>query len=252
VYFLLRSIKSIIKIFIFFLRVILFLFSYFLYCLNIIFIFLNFKKFSKKVFVYAAYFCSISLGIKYNVDSQSKVKLLYDGIHIANHENPFDIFVAQYIFRIPTITTVQNHLSKILPFFELTLKNYGHFTFNHLILNERKFAYLFLKEFCFFNKRILIFPSGSIYTSIDKRFSKSVSKLSISNNLKVIAWKFSYLEKSKKNVQYKKNVVNFILERFFSDEIDFNIEKVKVFNPTSFSSQQEYHEALFSFYRNLS
>ena len=40
--------------------------------------------------------------------------------------------------------------------------------------------------------KILIYPSGSIYTSVIKRFSKSVSKLSMINKLKVIAWKFIF------------------------------------------------------------
>ena len=45
------------------------------------------------------------------------------------------------------------------------------------------------------DKKILIFPSGSIYTSIKKRFSKSIAKLSLKNELDVIAWKISFKEK---------------------------------------------------------
>ena len=37
-------------------------------------------------------------------------KFLKEGIHISNHDNPLDIFVAQNILKIKTITTVDQHL----------------------------------------------------------------------------------------------------------------------------------------------
>ena len=83
-----------------------------------------------------------------------------------------DIFVAQCFFQIPTITTVENHLNKILPFFKEVLINFGHFNFDHLDFNERRLAYNFLLQKSSIDKKILIFPSGSIYTSIKKDFQK--------------------------------------------------------------------------------
>ena len=238
------------KIIIFLIRFNLFVFSYLLYLINLLFITLNFKKKSKMFFIYAAFCCSKSLGVSYKINKENKLKLIEKGIHIANHDNPLDIFVAQCIFRMPTITTVDQHLKKLLPFFEISLKNYGHFTFNHLNQIERKSAYLFLKNICNEKDRVLIYPSGSIYTPIDKRFSRSVSKLSMAGNLNVIAWKLNYKDISRKENSYERDVIKFIIRRFFSEKIELNIKKVKVFSPSKFYTEQEYHEKIKSFYLN--
>ena len=149
---------------------------------------------------------------------------------------------------MPTITTVDKHLKKILPYFEQSIKNFGHFNFDHLEFNDRKYAYLYLKNICGQKRSILIYPSGSIYTSIDKRFSKSVSKLSFNNNLKVIAWKFYYKSLTGKHYEYKKNVVVYILQRFFSEEIELHVKEVKIYSPKDFLSERIYHNELKSFY----
>ncbi len=236
------------KIIVFLIRINLFIFSYFLYLINLLLIFLNLKKISKILFIYAAYFCSKSLGVSYKLNKEFELKLHEKGIHIANHDNPLDIFVAQYIFRMPTITTVDQHLKKILPYFELSLRNFGHFKFNHMNQTDRKSAYLFLKNICGKRNRVLIYPSGSIYTPIEKRFSKSVSKLSIANNLNIIAWKLDYKNFSNKENCYKKDVIEFIVNRFFSGKIEFNVKNVKVYSPRDYLTEDEYHEKVKNFY----
>ena len=238
------------KFFIFILRTNIFIFSYFLYLLNLVFIYFHLKNVSKYLFIYAAYFCSLSLGISYNLNKELKSKLNEKGIHISNHDHPFDIFIAQYIFRIPTITTVDKHLDKILPFFEKSLRNFGHFNFNHLNQKERKTAYLFLKNVCHQQKSVLIYPSGSIYTSIEKRFSRSISKLSMKNNLNVIAWRFYYKNINGEKFFYEKDILKFVLRRFLSDKIEVKLEKVKIFSPKYFISEKKYHEKIRSLYYN--
>ena len=223
-----------------------FIFAYLLYLLQLILIFLKFKKFAKNIFNSAALFCSFSLGINYSFDKNLKKNILIEGIHISNHDNPLDIFVAQNFFKIKTITTVEKHLKNFLPFFELSLKNYGHYCFNYLNFTERKSAYLFLDRICKIEKNVLIYPSGSIYTSIVQRFSKSVSKLSKINNLKVIAWKF--LIDDKTNIDYDRNIVKYILKRICSDKLVLRIEKVRVFYPWDYASYEELHSDLCLFY----
>ncbi len=236
------------KITIFLIRLNLFIFSYFLYLINVLFIFLNLKEKSKIILIYAAYYCSKSLGLSYKLNEEFEMKLIEKGIHIANHDNPLDIFVTQYIFRMPTITTVNQHLKKLLPYFELSLRNFGHFKFNHLNQRERKSAYLFLKNICNKKNCVLIYPSGSIYTPIDKRFSKSISKLSIAYNLNVVAWKFYYEDISNKENSYERDVLKFIIKRLFSEKIVFKVKKVKVFYPNDFLNEKEYHDKIRSFY----
>ena len=227
-------------------RLSIFILSYLLYLIQLILIFSNFKNFAKNVFNSAAYFCSISLGIKYNIDQNLKKNLFKKGIHISNHDNPLDIFVAQNFFKIKTITTVDQHLKNFLPFFELSLKNYGHYCFDYLNFHDRKLAYLFLDRVCKNDKNVLIYPSGSIYTSIIKRFSKSVSKLSMINKLKVIAWKFIFNDQA--NIEYDRNIGKYILKRICSEKLVLQIGKVKVFNPKDYRSVEELHSDLCLFY----
>ena len=234
-----KFLRIIVRLFIFFI-------SYLLYLIQLIFIFSNFKNLAKKVFSFAAYICSISLGIKYSVDQNLKKNLFKKGIHISNHDNPLDIFVAQNFFKIKTITTVDQHLKNFLPFFEASLKNYGHHYFDYLNFHERKSAYLFLDRVCKKDKNVLIYPSGSIYTSVIKRFSKSVSKLSMINKLKVIAWKFIFNDQE--NIEYDRNIGKYIFKRICSEKLVLQIAKVKVFNPKDYRTIEELHSDLCLFY----
>ncbi len=228
------------------LRLNIFVFSYLLYLIQLILIFLNFKKFAKNVFNYAAYFCSVSLGINYKIDQNIRKKFFNKGIHISNHDNPLDIFIAQNLFKFKTITTVDQHLKNFLPFIELSLSNYGHYCFDYLNFNERKLAYLFLDRICKNDKSILVYPSGSIHTSIIKRLSKSVSKLSMVNNLEVIAWKFIFIDKA--NIKYDRNIGKYIFKRIYSDKFIVQIEKVNVFNPKDYKNSDDLHLELCLFY----
>ena len=227
-------------------RLCIFILSYLLYLIQLILIFSNFKNFAKNVFSSAAYFCSISLGIKYNIDQNLKKNLFNKGIHISNHDNPLDIFVAQNFFKIKTITTVDQHLKSFLPFFDASLKNYGHFCFDYLNFYERKSAYLFLDRVCKNDKNVLIYPSGSIYTSITERLSKSASKLSMIHNIEIIAWNFLFDDKA--NIEYDRNIVKYILKRIYSENLVLRIEKVKVFNPNNYASLEDLHLQLCTFY----
>ena len=239
-----------IRITIFFFRFNIFILAYLTYCTNVLFLLLNFKIISKKLFHLSAYLCSISLGIKYKIDKNSKLNLLKKGIHTVNHDNPLDIFVAQCIFRIPTITTVDDHLKNLIPFFKESISNFGHFNFDYLDFNKRKLAYLFLQKQSRIDKNILIFPSGSIYTPITKRFSKSISILSKKNNLDVITWKIYFEGKQGSFVKYEKNVYNFIFKRFLAESINLVVKEFKIFSPLHFKSEDELHEKLRSFYIN--
>tara|TARA_Y100001978_G_scaffold200749_1_gene217637 strand:- start:90 stop:539 length:450 start_codon:yes stop_codon:yes gene_type:complete len=145
-----------------------------------------------------------------------------------------------------TITTVDQHLKNFLPFFEISLKNYGHYCFNYKDFNQRKLAYLFLNKVCRNYKNVLIYPSGSLYTSITKRLSKSVSKLSMKNNLEVIAWNLCFEDNS--NIHYDRNISKYILKRFSGGKIIFRVNKFKVFNPNEYKNYKDLHKELIRFY----
>ena len=236
------------KIILFIFRLLLFIVSYAIYCLNVLFLILKLKNISKNIFIISAYLCSKSLGIKYKINKQSKLFLLKEGIHIVNHDSPLDIFIAQCFFQIPTITTVDNHLNKILPFFKNTLINFGHFNFDYLDFNERKLAYNFLLRKSKVDRKILIFPSGSIYTSIKKRFSKSIAKISKSNQLDVIAWKISFEEKDNNFIKYEKNLFSFLFKRFLSNGTIFEIKDLDIFTHNKYNEEEDLHKVLCEFY----
>ena len=236
------------KIILFIFRLLLFIVSYAIYCLNVLFLILKLKNISKHIFIISAYLCSLSLGIKYKINNKSKLFLLKEGIHIVNHDSPLDIFIAQCFFQIPTITTVDNHLNQILPFFKNTLINFGHFNFDYLDFNERKLAYNFLLRKSKVDRKILIFPSGSIYTSIKKRFSKSIAKISKSNQLDVIAWKISFEEKDNNFIKYEKNLFSFLFKRFLSNGTIFEIKDLDIFPHNKYNEEEDLHEVLCEFY----
>ena len=237
-----------IKIILFIFRLNLFFISYLTYCLNILFLCFNFKNISRKTFILSAYLCSISLGINYKIKKRLNNFVLKEGIHIVNHDSPLDIFAAQCFFQIPTITAVDNHLNKILPFFKEALINFGHFNFDHLDFNERRLAYNFLLQKSKHDKKILIFPSGSIYTSIKKRFSKSIAKLSLKNELDVIAWKISFKEQGNNFVKYEKNLLVFIFKRFLSERVLFEVKDLDIFPYNKFNKEIDLHKVLCEFY----
>ena len=228
------------------LRLNIFILSYLIYLFQLILILLNFKSFAKKLFNLAAYCCSISLVINYEIEKKFGKIFLEKGIHISNHDNPLDIFVAQTIFKIKTITTVDRHLKNFLPFFEVSLKNYGHYCFDYLNFYEKKSAYLFLNRICKKDKNVLIYPSGSIYTSITERLSKSVSKLSMNHNIEVIAWQFIFDDKAK--IEYDRNIGKYILKRIYADRLVIRVEKVKFFYPNDYASVEDLHLDLCLFY----
>ena len=236
------------KIILFIFRMLLFIISYAIYCLNVLFLILKLKNISKHIFIISAYLCSLSLGIKYKINNKSKLFLLKEGIHIVNHDSPLDIFIAQCFFQIPTITTVDNHLNQILPFFKNTLINFGHFNFDYLDFNERKLAYNFLLRKSKVDRKILIFPSGSIYTSIKNRFSRSIAKISKSNQLDVIAWKISFEEKDNNFIKYEKNLYSFLFKRFLSNGTIFEIKDLDVFPHNKYNKEEDLHKVLCQFY----
>ena len=114
--------------------------------------------------------------------------------------------------------------------------------------NERKLAYNFLLRKSKINKKILIFPSGSIYTSIKKRFSRSIAKLSLKNKLDVIAWKISFKEKDNNFVKYEKNLLKFLFKRFLSERTIFEVKDLDIFPHNKFNKEEDLHQILCEFY----
>ena len=108
--------KFFVRTSLFIFRLHLFLLAYFVYCINVLFLFLNFKNISRKLFTLSAFICSISLGLKLKIDKKTRQNLAKKGIHTINHDNPLDILVAQCVFQMPTITNVNEHLNKFYHF----------------------------------------------------------------------------------------------------------------------------------------
>ena len=65
-------------------------------------------------------------------------------------------------------------------------------------------------------------------------------------NIKIIAWKFSFDDKS--NIQYNRKIFEYIVRRFYSRTIILRVDKVKIYDPEEYPSYDELHNALMKFY----
>ena len=90
---------EILKILKFFFRINIFIFSYLLYLIQLVFIFFKFKQIAKIIFKFAAYFCSLSLGISYSINKKFKYQFLNeDGIYLIEDVTPNDMYLFKDYF----------------------------------------------------------------------------------------------------------------------------------------------------------
>ena len=68
------------------------------------------------------------------------------------------------------------------------------------------------------------------------------------NKLDVIAWKISFKEKGNKFVKYEKDLLKFLLKRFFSGRTIFEVQELEIFPHNKFNKEQDLHKILCDFY----
>ncbi|MBM5801363.1 MAG: capsule biosynthesis protein, partial [Cyanobacteria bacterium K_DeepCast_35m_m2_023] len=111
-------------------------------------------------------------------------------VHIWNHASPIDVLVVQGVLRLPSITTANLHLSRVMPWFARSAANAGHALMNHRDRGSRTAALYAASRTLAEQGQIMLAPNGSLVTSIDERVSASALLLARRHGALVVPWTF--------------------------------------------------------------
>jgi capsular polysaccharide export protein len=153
----------------------------------------NRPKLSKHLFERSARTCLKALGVTVLLDRHDAMQSRRAEIHIANHDSPLDVLLIHGHFRMPAATTAQLHLRWMIPGFRHASERYGHLLLDYRCLQSRLKTLLRSKQQLAKVKQLFIFPSGSLQTPIQERFSSSVAFLALQQDAVIIPWQISYL-----------------------------------------------------------
>jgi capsular polysaccharide export protein len=195
-----------------------------------------------------------ALGVSVQLDGQNHIRSDRREIHIANHVSPIDMLLVQGIFRLPSITTAHLHrIDWLFPGFASAASRYGHILLDYRSMRSRFRAVQSSQKVLLDRNRLFTFPSGSIQTPIEERFSKTIAFLAKQNDAVVIPWKIMYpsLEGSvKKNNFYKP--IRIVLEKIFGPETLIVCSQGNPFDSRDYTSAGEMTAAMHSYYIALS
>ena len=113
-------------------------------------------------------------------------------VHIWNHENPVDVLVIQGALRLPSITTANLHLSRIMPWFSLSAANAGHGLMDHRDGQSRTSAVYRASRTLAERGQVMLAPNGSLVTPISQRVSASALLLARRHGAQIVPWTFTY------------------------------------------------------------
>ena len=102
-------------------------------------------------------------------------------------------------------------------------------------------------------KRLFAFPSGSLQTPIEERFSKTIAFLAKENDALVIPWEIIYPSPGRsvrKNNVY--NPIGIVLERILGLEISIVCREGEPFDPRDYASVSDMTTAMQDYYIALS
>jgi len=191
-----------------------------------------------------------ALGVIVQLDGQNHISSDRREIHIANHVSPVDMLLVQGVFRLPSITTAHLHpIDWLFPGFASAASRYGHILLDYRSMSSRFRAVQSSQKVLLDRNRLFTFPSGSIQTPIEERFSKTIAFMAKQNDAVVIPWKIMYPSLAgsvKKNKFYKP--IRIVLERIFGPEILIVCSQGKPFDPRDYASSSEMTTAMQDYY----
>lgn len=194
-----------------------------------------------------------ALGVSVQLDRLECISGDRAEIHIANHGSPLDMLVVQGYLRLPSVTTAHLHLRWLFPGFAAAASRYGHILLDYRSMISRFRALQSSQKVLLDRNRLFTFPSGSIQTPIDERFSKTIAFLAKQNDAVVIPWKIMY---SSRIVSVKKNSfyqpIRIVLEGIFGPEILIVCSQGKPFDSRDYASASEMTTAMQNYYIALS
>jgi len=136
-------------------------------------------------------------------------------VHIWNHASPLDVLVVQGVLRLPSITTANLHLSRLLPWFSRSAANAGHTLMDHRDPSSRKAALYAASRTLADRGQIILAPNGSLVTPIAERVSASALLLARRHGALVVPWTF-VLEGVSDKASFRYKPLRLVLSRLIA------------------------------------
>lgn len=206
---------------------------------------------SQHLFERSARTCLKALGVTVLIDRHDTLQSQRAQIHIANHDHPLDVLLIHGHFRMPAATTAQLHLRWMIPGFRHASQRYGHILMDHRCIRSRLKTLLRSKQQLAKLKQLFIFPSGSLQTPIQQRFSSSVSFLAQQQDAMVIPWQITYHFPSLNQSSYRStNPIRVLRERLLGPPIIAICRECAPVDPRDFINAQAMTTALQELYQD--
>ena len=171
-------------------------------------------------------------------------------LHIGNHESALDVLLVHGFFKMPAATTAQLHLRFLIPGFRYAATRYGHHLLNYKCPQSRTSTLRKSNSTLKRNGRLFIFPSGSLKTSIEERFSTSIAFLARENDAVIYPWTIRYQSKEAgKSQQEFRNPLRLLLDRLSGDSILIVCSQHQPFDSRDYATNQALTEALHAIYK---
>jgi capsular polysaccharide export protein len=169
------------------------LITYGIYSLQLLALALRRKQTAAALLALASAAALRALGVQVVVDdSQPAEPAGVPLVHIWNHGSPIDVLVVQAALRIPSITTANLHLSRLLPWFAASAANAGHGLMDHRDGRSRTAALYRASRTLAERGEVMLAPNGSLVTPISKRVSASALLLARRQGGRIVPWTFTY------------------------------------------------------------
>lgn len=166
---------------------------YLVYAIQLLMLALGFRRLAAWLLASAAALSLRALGVQVVVDdSQPTEEPGRPVVHLWNHESPIDVLVVQGVLRLPSITTANLHLNRVLPGFVASAANAGHALMDHRDARSRTAALYRASRSLAERGEVMLAPNGSLITSIRQRVSPSALLLAQKHGALIIPWTFVY------------------------------------------------------------
>jgi len=166
---------------------------YVLYTLQLLALALRRRRLAASLLVAASASALRALGVQVVVDDSHPAEPAgIPLVHIWNHGSPIDVLVVQAVLRIPSITTANLHLGRILPWFAASAANAGHGLMDHRDGHSRTAALYRASRTLAERGQVMLAPNGSLVTPISQRVSASALLLARRQGAQIVPWTFTY------------------------------------------------------------
>lgn len=211
------------------------------------------RRTGQSLFERSAALCLKAMGAKVVMErTQTPRSVARPEIHIGNHESALDVLLVHGCFRMPAATTAQLHLRFLLPGFNVAAQRYGHLLLDYRCSKSRTRTLLKSLKTLRHRRRLFIFPSGSLKTPIQERFSRSVAFLARQSDATIHPWLISYrFVQSQGKIGSYTDPLSFLRERLTGHPILIVCREQPVVDPRQYLSDEDMTQALQLIYKSV-